>query len=1063
MGEEDSDEMVFEIANHLNLGSSLITEKAELIKLAKLNLKSGNIAKNSNSYEAAVEYLRLSMAQIDFDQAPDLYKEILVSRSEAEYLAGNHEISEEMYDIALRNVTTDLEKAQVYADRMALYENTNRQHEAIVSAVQGLKSLGMNLPEKPGTATVLSNLVKTKLALRNKSIEDLKALKKLESPVTGLTMKILMQLWGPAYLHNPNLLVLAILKLVQISVKEGNAPESALAYAFYGYVSCAQLKDFKGGHEFAKLGLWLNSQFDDKKYRSKVYVIYAGCVAHWREPYHDTIDWLAKAYRVGIESNDLVYAGYAVNFLSKNYFLAGEHLESLIEKYEDYLSFSREIQSITTLYHLLAETRMLFQFIGKDLESEALGEHSDLVTHRKLLQELADREGILLPIVSTRLYEAKYNYFFNNYEKAIEDLDLAEKDMIAVLGLQETFLHKFITSASLLALARNDPSGWKSKAIKKAKANRKMLKKWAENANENFQAKYLLVEAELAAVLGKTDRANALYTEALEAAESSGIPQVIALINERMSIHFRSRGVNAVATALLEEAVTTYRQWGAQAKVNQLTDQLLDSKRYLGGGEPVTADRLRIGSTTSSTLDLQSIFKASTTISGEVIFDDLQEKLLKIVMENAGAQIGAVIMVRENRLLTTAKSTLENNETQILEDIPVEQMSELPNAIIQYCFHTKEPLILDDPVSDPRFSKDPFLIQFAPKSILCQPILRSGKCLAIIYLEHRKAQGVFTTDRLEVLRLLSGQIAVSLQNAELYKSQQDLSEAYFRFVPQEFIRTLGYESILPVRLGDCIEAEMTVMFCDIRSYTSLAEGMTAQDNFKLINKYLQLIGPIINRNGGFINHYLGDGFIALFRDKPDNAIKASIEMHAEMFRYNQERQEAHKQPIMISIGLHTGDVMMGVIGDADRHDANVLSDAVNVAARLEGLTRIFDNQIILSASTLEAVEDRGFFIYRDLGSYRVKGKDEALRLYEIIDADKESDKKLKKDTYNYYNLGLQAFERHELDIAKDYFKLVVESNPQDALVKRFLHRIEKFENEPLPANWSPTEDLMTKG
>jgi class 3 adenylate cyclase len=184
-------------------------------------------------------------------------------------------------------------------------------------------------------------------------------------------------------------------------------------------------------------------------------------------------------------------------------------------------------------------------------------------------------------------------------------------------------------------------------------------------------------------------------------------------------------------------------------------------------------------------------------------------------------------------------------------------------------------------------------------------------------------------------------MSVSIENAMLYKRQFELNKAYQRFVPHDFINAIGRQSILEVKLGDHIKRDMIVMFCDIRSYSTMSEGMTTEENFAFINAYLQRVGPVIQKSNGFINHYFGDGFIALFKGEPESALNAAIEILNEIEVYNTERLKNNLQPIAVGIGLHKGPIMMGIIGDDQRHDANVLSDAVNIASRLEGLTKIF--------------------------------------------------------------------------------------------------------------------------
>jgi predicted ATPase/class 3 adenylate cyclase len=1053
-------ENLYEIVNHLNIGSDLITSKEKSIQLAELNLEVGNIVKNSNSYDASVEYLRKAMDLISPDDDQGLYRKILISRSEAEYLNGDYDQSEKMYDIALDNTDSGLMKAEIFAEKMKLYENTSRHTEAIQSALAGLKILGLNIPEKPGTVSILQNLLQTKWMLRNKSIEDLKKQPVVEQPELILKMKILMNLWGPAYLYNPNLLVLAILKLVQLSIRMGNAPESALAYAFYGYVSCAQLKDFKKGHEFAKLGIWLNEKFNDKTYRSKVYVIYAGCVAHWRESFPETIEWLRKAHIVGQESNDLVYAGYAYNFLSKNLFWSGERLESLIDRYIEFVHFARGIHSQATLHHLLGQARMLYDLLGWQYSQDIFQDSIDENQHVEQITALAENDGIWLPLVSRRIYRAYSNYYFGKYEDALDNLEKAKTNLVAVLGLFEVSQHNFTTSMVLLALARKEPSKWRRKALRVSKSNQKIAKIWSLNCPANFRAAHLLVEAEINSVQGRSDKAILLYSQADEAATNESNLQFMALVKERMSIHYSGLGIGSIANLLLQQSYQHYRQWGAHAKADQIRSKLLLSNQLVSNEDGKKARSELVG-TTSSSLDLESIFRASTAISGEVVFNNLLRRLLLLVMENAGAQRAILVMVKNQELFLAARAVIDNPNVEIMTDLGLEEAHDLARSIVRYCLNAESPVIVDNPDQHTQFQRDPYLKKQAPKSILCQPILQSGRCIAIIYLEHQNIAGVFTKDRLEVLNLLSGQIAVSLQNAELYKSQQELNEVYHRFVPLDFIQALGHESILKVKLGDSIDREMTVMFCDIRSYTSLSEGMNASEIFNLINQYLQAVGPVIIRHGGFINHYLGDGFVALFDGVPDQSIKAAIEIFQILKPFNEERLGKSEKPVHIGIGLHRGPVIMGIIGDEQRNDVNVLSDAVNIASRLESLTRPLNSQIIISKSTLREVSDQSFFTYRNLGRYKLKGKSEATDLFEIIDSEDIVSRNLKTKTYNNYNLAIDSFSKGEFNIAKEYFQLVIEENPGDKMCQRFIERISMLEKSPLPPDWNSTE-IMEK-
>ena len=201
-----------------------------------------------------------------------------------------------------------------------------------------------------------------------------------------------------------------------------------------------------------------------------------------------------------------------------------------------------------------------------------------------------------------------------------------------------------------------------------------------------------------------------------------------------------------------------------------------------------------------------------------------------------------------------------------------------------------------------------------------------------------------------------------------------INRATGKFVPNEFIHILGRESITDVKLGDNTQKEVTVFFSDIRNYTTLAESMSPDQNFRFVNAYVGRMGPIIKANQGFVNQYLGDGIMAIFKEKPDDAIAASIQMQAKLKDYNQERSSRNRKPVRAGMGMHTGLLIMGIIGDAKRNEAATISDTVNTAARMEGMTKIFGSDILISESVYRGLKHPEDFNFRYLGKVQLKGK-----------------------------------------------------------------------------------------
>ncbi|MEK0179519.1 MAG: adenylate/guanylate cyclase domain-containing response regulator [Oscillatoriales cyanobacterium] len=281
----------------------------------------------------------------------------------------------------------------------------------------------------------------------------------------------------------------------------------------------------------------------------------------------------------------------------------------------------------------------------------------------------------------------------------------------------------------------------------------------------------------------------------------------------------------------------------------------------------------------------------------------------------------------------------------------------------------------------------------------------------------------------------------SLNQIESSKSElEKIAAASARFVPREFLKFLKRESIVDARLGDSVQAEMTIMFADIRSFTSLSESMSPRDNFDFINSYLTRVGPVIRQYNGFIDKYLGDGIMALFPNRPEDAVQAAIEMQQQVKIYNKHRQNSGYQPISIGIGLHTGTLMLGTIGEAERMESTVISDAVNLASRVEGLTKLYGVGIVASVQTLCRIDDPQHYKCRFLDRVQVKGKQTPVAVFEIYDGDSDTMIELKTQTQTYFEQGIFFHYQQQFAQARQMFLRVLQVNKQDKAAQFYAER-----------------------
>jgi two-component system sensor histidine kinase ChiS len=294
------------------------------------------------------------------------------------------------------------------------------------------------------------------------------------------------------------------------------------------------------------------------------------------------------------------------------------------------------------------------------------------------------------------------------------------------------------------------------------------------------------------------------------------------------------------------------------------------------------------------------------------------------------------------------------------------------------------------------------------------------------------------------------------------KTGVDQFDDVHRFVPREFLQLLAKKSLRDVRLGDHVERDMTVFFTDIRSFTNLSESMSPRDNFKFLGSFVRNITPIIRQAGGFVDKYLGDGIMALFPGEPAQAVFAATQVQRQVARYNHGRRLAGYRQVRVGIGLHYGTLMLGTIGTADQMQTTVISDNVNIASRLEGMTKTFDINVAVSGSVVAALPKDHPFRLRGLGSVTAKGKTESVPVYECYDNDPEELAQLKTESLPQWNAGIEAFRDGKLLSAGKIFARIAERNPDDTVAVYFRDRSTLDVMSQHRGAWDGSEHLEAK-
>lgn len=358
------------------------------------------------------------------------------------------------------------------------------------------------------------------------------------------------------------------------------------------------------------------------------------------------------------------------------------------------------------------------------------------------------------------------------------------------------------------------------------------------------------------------------------------------------------------------------------------------------------------------------------------------------------------------------------------------------------------------------------------KTVMYAPLKVKHRTLGLMVLGH-KEEIEYTAAELKLLTTIALQSSSAIESAHLYqkglKEVQDREEAIRKihdasqkFVPSEFIKSLGKARITEVSLGDLAEREVTVVFADIRGFTTISEGLSPKDNFLFVNGFNNRMGPIVRKNGGFIMQYLGDGFMALFPKGAQGALEASVEMHKVLQTYNLERSSKNRLPVKIGVGMQNGKLIMGITGDTERLDAAIISDTVNTAARIEGLSKYYGASILLTGSCKKKLENPTDFDFRYLGAVKVKGKQKPIDLYECINGDSAELLEHKLSSSATFKKGLDLYLNKEFAMAAVTFQRIFKKNNNDVTSKLFLNKSAHLITQELGEDWQGIQSMTTK-
>ena len=1040
----------FAAADQFNQAGGLEDEERRVV--AALNLMAGRRAHASAAFPAALHYLEAGVRLVrdaDWGSGTSTAFQLHLAAASALLMCPEHEPAVDYATVAMFGATGVLERVAVQRVRIKHHIASYDFEGSIRLILEALGWVGVSLPAAAGPRHAAAAVARTLWGVRGWDRERLEALPECRDAEVVAAMQLLIEGGSASYYANTNLLPVLLCRMVDLSLKHGVTPESAVGFASHSFIQILARDDLEAAWMWSAVARALIERFGARRLAPRVELLALCFVEARREPRASLAPRWREVCLIALDVGDSEYAGLCAQNRSMFSLLGGVDLSELERRLDADLALCRELDQEQSINTLIVLRQLVAALRGESPDPSRLdGAHMDydaLILH---MDQRGDQSGV----AGVHLRQCLLMLLFGESEALLRQVELCDaliKHLPASPEVPPYLLHACL--ARLRSLRASGGRGREHR--RRIHKHLKTLRRWSEKSPVNFAHKVRLIEAELADLDGDERAATRKYSEAIALARASGILHEEAICAEWAAAAALRTDNHRLAAALLREARTAWMSWGCDARLPVLVE-LESGLSQLYGSQGSVEDRattLRSTIAGESLVDIASVVRASRAVSGEIQLEALLRTLMTIILENAGATAGVLVLEDEGGAAVAATAAVEGAGEGVTVAVEAEARRQLDarwphaQAVITAVTRTREPVVISDGASDGRFFHTP---ASAPRSALCLPVLKGRTLVGVMYLENTLTRNAFTDDRHEVVGVLCSQAAVSIENARLYadlqqalEHQRAITRSFERFVPVQFLEQLGHESILDVELGDQVQREMTVLFMDIRGFTTVCEGLTPQETFALVNHLLARLGPIIRQHDGFIDKYIGDAVMALFPGNPADAVRAAIAMHQEVERLNVFRVERGDAAIRIGVGVHHGTLMLGTIGETERMDSTVISDAVNTCSRLEGLTKLYGAPILVSGSTLALCGDASFS-QRYLGTVRPRGRASRVALYEVYDPLSAKVTSLRDSTRPGLEGAVRALEAGETDEARAGLEVVVAADPGDRAAQYLLEKLE---------------------
>ncbi|MEM6269730.1 MAG: adenylate/guanylate cyclase domain-containing protein [Bacteroidota bacterium] len=988
----DKNPLAFEILAHLNEAGGLVGTPEARRELVLLNQLAAREARRGGRYEQAIGYWEVVHRRLAAE--PDLLPvaqrfEFEYQFAETQFLAGNHPDAEATF----RKLLDEAPPERYYPlvrTYLQLLIALGRHEDVLAVGEVALRKSSVTKPLPKGKSrirfSVLRSIAGLRLRLSGKRMDKIGEMERTQNPEVGEIIRVYRDLGISALSINPDLFGAVVLREMEMTLRHGLHPYAITVFMSYAILTAIGLKDYKTALKLADLSFFLSEREGIKVEAPESEYGRLHFIEHLRRPVRELLPKYLQVYEQLRQAGNPVFAGFAVNSRVWCMVCLGLNLDEVREEMKGYLRTFQMKGKEESIVMMEPRYQFILGLQGEFADPWKL-QHADY-DFEGIFNRL-ERRGSFPSLGGMVISKLQLCWLFAQYGEGIRIIERGDRfisNMEGMLFVADYYLFHALTFASAFLESGRRPGRAEAKRMK---ALLKRMERLSKQEPQNYEPHYLLMRAAQGILKGRNEAVPSDLDLAIASAGKHKFTPVYAAANELAHRWVTKVQPGGDALRYLFDAHQAYLLWGATAKARQLEE--LYPEEFARKEVPAQAT----GTETSTrspggSFDLQSILKASEVIAGEIRLSDLVQTLLRVLVENVGAEKGCFVRVQSGKLQLEVVGEMQANafETQVVQR-PVEGIL-APATVLRYVLRTGKDLVLNLPENHGHFANDPYFAIQKPQSLLCHPVLYQGDPIALIYLESKQVSQSFDAERRELIALLSGQIGISLQNALLYEELEDKVRARTATVEQQKVEIEREKrksdallrNILPERVARELKEsgrtpprhyeQVSILFSDIVGFTQFAEERSPAVLVRDLDRYFSAVDEIMERHGLEKIKTIGDAYLCVgglapeAKDPHAATVRAGLAMLGLVADLRAEGLD-----LQIRVGIHTGPVVAGVVG-TKKFAYDIWGDAVNIAARMEAAGA--PGKVNVSQPTYELVRDR--FVTTGRGAVEAKHKGE---------------------------------------------------------------------------------------